>query len=346
MRTFFEVEKQKNKINDLQKQIEHPLFWKDRNKAQKTLKNLKDIESTLHNFLNISSRLGDLLVLYQLAEEEKDEKAEEEIKRDISLLSRELNDLHLTSILSEEYDFCPAIMSLHAGAGGTESCDWVDMLLRMYLMWAQKQKYTVEIVDVTPGEVVGKKNVTFIIKGKWAFGKLKGEKGIHRLVRISPFDANKRRHTTFAGLDIIPECDDEIEVEIKEDDLKIETFRASGAGGQHVNKTSSAVRITHIPTGIGAACQSERSQHQNKQNALKVLRAKLYQQLLKEQKQKIEDLRGEQKDICWGSQIRSYIFHPYSLVKDHRTSAETSNVPGVMDGEIDEFIWSYLKQKQ
>lgn len=346
MRTFFEVEKQKNKVKELQKQIEHPLFWEDQNKARKTSKDLKDIESRLHNFLNVSLRVDDLLVLYQLAEEEKEEKVEEEIKQELSLLSRELNDLRLTSILSEEYDMYPAIVSLHAGAGGTESCDWVDMLLRMYLMWAQKQKYIVEIVDVTLGEVVGKKNVTFIIKGPWAFGKLKGEKGIHRLVRISPFDANKRRHTTFAGLDIIPECDEEIEVEIKEDDLKIETFRASGAGGQHVNKTSSAVRITHIPSGIGATCQSERSQYQNKQNALKVLKAKLYQQLLQEQKQKIEDLRGEQKDIAWGSQIRSYVFHPYNLVKDHRTYVETSNVQGVMDGEIDEFIWSYLKQKQ
>lgn len=308
---------------------------------------MSSINSKLKTFFDISQHLDDLQLLYELATEEPENKdIENEIKNQIINLSNDINDLYLTSLFRNEYDELSAIVSIHSGAGGTESCDWVDMLLRMYLMWAQKQKYQTEIIDVTYGEIVGKKSVTFIVKGQYAYGKLKGERGIHRLIRISPFDANKRRHTTFGGVDVIPEIEDKIEVEIKEDDLKIDTFRASGAGGQHVNKTSSAVRITHIPTKIVVSCQSERSQYQNKQNALKILKSKLYQQLMLEQKQKIEDLRGEQKEIAWGSQIRSYIFHPYNLVKDHRTNIETSDVQSVMDGNINEFIWGYLKQQK
>lgn len=343
--SFFEVTKLKDTADKLQTKILEENIWEDKESAQKILRELSFINSKLKVFSDISQKIDDLQVLYELFIEVEDKDTENEIKNQIDSLSIDINELYLTSLFCNEHDDLPAIVSIHSGAGGTESCDWVDMLLRMYLMWAQKQKYTTEVVDITYGEIVGKKNVTFIVRGQYAYGKLKGEKGIHRLVRISPFDANKRRHTTFAGVDVIPEIDSEIKVEISEDDLKIDTFRASGAGGQSVNKTSSAVRVTHIKTGIVVSCQSERSQYQNKQNAITILKSKLHQRLVQEQKQKIEDLRGEQKEIAWGSQIRSYVFHPYNLVKDHRTNVETSNTQNVMDGGIDEFIWEYLKQK-
>lgn len=293
---------------------------------------------------NLYQRLEDTLTLVELTEQDIDKNVERELSEEVEILKKEFADLQLTSLFTSEYDTHNAILSIHAGAGGTEACDWVDILLRMYTRWAERQGYKVQVVDFTPGEEVGTRSITLIISGLYAYGKLKAEKGVHRLVRISPFDANKRRHTTFAAVDVIPEIEDEIKIDLNPDDLRIDTFRASGAGGQHVNKTSSAVRITHIPTGIVVTSQSERSQHKNKAIALKVLKAKLHKRLIEEKKEKIEELRGDTPDIAWGSQIRSYIFHPYSLIKDHRTNKEEGNVKKVMDGEIDEFITAYLKK--
>jgi len=257
-----------------------------------------------------------------------------------------LNDIELRSTLSQDEDRNNAIMSIHPGAGGTESQDWAQILMRMYIRWAEKKGYKVEIVDLLPGEEAGIKSVTITISGLYAYGYLKAEAGIHRLVRISPFDANRRRHTSFAAVLVYPEIDENIEIDIKEDELRIDTFRASGAGGQHVNKTSSAVRITHIPTGIVVTCQNERSQHKNRAVAMKILRARLYALKKKEQDQKLEEMIGEKKEIAWGNQIRSYTLHPYRLIKDHRTGYETGNVEAVLDGELDEFIRQYLLMRK
>ncbi len=288
-------------------------------------------------------KLEDVETFLELAEEEKDLELLKEGEKEISILEKMVSDKELEMLLGEEYDKEGAILTIHSGAGGTESNDWVNMLLRMYLRWADRKGYNVKITELLPGETVGFKRATIIIEGPYAYGYLKTEKGIHRLVRISPFDANKRRHTTFAYVDVIPMIKDEdIDFNIPEKDLKIDTFRAQGAGGQHVNKTDSAVRITHIPTGIVVSCQNERSQFQNRATAMRILKAKLLELKREEQRKKIEELRGEKKEIAWGSQIRSYVFYPYQLVKDHRTERETSNVNAVMDGEIDDFIKEYL----
>ncbi len=296
------------------------------------------------DFLNTSKKkLEDIEAILELAEEEKDTELLEEAKVELLELEDAISRKELETLLSEEYDKESAILTIHSGAGGTESNDWVDMLLRMYLRWADRKGYDVKITELLPGETVGFKRATLIVDGLYAYGYLKTEKGIHRLVRISPFDANKRRHTTFASVDVIPMIKEEdMDFNIPEKDLKIDTFRAQGAGGQHVNKTDSAVRITHIPTGIVVSCQNERSQFQNRATAMKILKAKLLELKREEQKKKIEELRGEKKDIAWGSQIRSYVFYPYQMVKDHRTGIETSNVGAVMDGEIDNFIKEYL----
>ena len=263
----------------------------------------------------------------------------EEIVQD---LEKAVKKLELEIILNGKYDPNNAYLSVHPGAGGTESQDWAQMLLRMYMRWAERKGFDVEIVEYQPGEEAGIKDATILIKGEYAYGYLKHESGVHRLVRISPFDAARRRHTSFASVNVIPEIEDDVDIEIKPEDLKIETFRASGHGGQHVNKTESAVRITHIPTGIVVTCQNERSQHQNKQTALKILKARLYQLELEKKRKEIQEIQGELKDISWGNQIRSYVFHPYTLVKDHRTGVETSNVDAVMDGDIDIFIEAEL----
>jgi len=260
-------------------------------------------------------------------------------------LERALEELELASLLSGEYDQNNAIVTIHPGAGGTESQDWASMLLRMYTRWAENHDYEVEVLDYQPGDEAGVKNVTLLIKGMNSYGYLKAEKGVHRLVRISPFDASGRRHTSFSSVEVIPEIEDDVDVEIDPDDLRIDTYRASGAGGQHVNKTDSAIRITHIPTGIVVQCQSERSQHSNREAAMKILRARLVERQMEEQKAKIESLKGQQSDIAWGNQIRSYVFCPYTMVKDHRTNVEIGNVDAVMDGHIDPFIESYLKLK-
>jgi peptide chain release factor 2 len=268
-----------------------------------------------------------------------------ELEEEVKTLSADMNEYELQLLLSEEHDKNNAILELHPGAGGTESQDWGSMLLRMYTRWAEKRGFKVETLDYLPGDEAGIKSVTLLIKGHNAYGYLKAEKGVHRLVRISPFDSSGRRHTSFVSCEVVPEFNDEIEIEVRTEDLKIDTYRASGAGGQHINTTDSAVRITHIPTNVVVTCQSERSQIKNREHAMKMLKAKLYQQKLEEQQAELDEIRGEQKEIGWGSQIRSYVFHPYSLVKDHRTNTEVGNVQAVMDGEIDAFIDAYLRSR-
>lgn len=282
---------------------------------------------------------------YELAKEEKDEEILKELSQQAAQLQREIQKAEFQRMLGGENDINNAIVSIHAGAGGTEAQDWAQMLLRMYLRWSERKGYRTEIIDSLAGEEAGIKSATFTVTGEYAYGYLKAESGIHRLVRISPFDANKRRHTSFASVFVFPEIGEDIAVEIREEDLRIDTFRSSGAGGQHVNKTESAVRITHLPTGIVVQCQNERSQHKNRAMAMKVLRARLYELKRKEQEEKMEKLYSEKKDIAWGSQIRSYILQPYRLVKDHRTNLEIGNVEAVLDGELDPFIEAYLLQK-
>ena len=286
----------------------------------------------------------DITVLIDLALEEEDSSLLDEIKHDFYELKKNLEAFRLETLLNGPYDKNNAILTLHAGAGGTEAQDWVEMLLRMYTRWAERRGYAVKTLDILPGDEAGIKSVTLLIEGENVYGYLKAEKGVHRLVRISPFDASGRRHTSFASADVMPEIEDDIEIDISPDELKIDTYRSGGAGGQHVNTTDSAVRITHIPTGIIVQCQNERSQHQNKETALKMLKSKLVEIKEREQKEKISDIQGEQKEIAWGSQIRSYVFHPYNMVKDHRTSYEVGNVGAVMDGDIDVFINAYLQK--
>lgn len=289
--------------------------------------------------------LDDLTALYELAMEEEDDSLEPEVEEGVKALQAKFEKLELEILLSGQYDRNNAILTLHAGAGGTEAQDWVSMLYRMYIRWAERRGYKVETMDLLPGDEAGIKSVTISIAGENAYGYSKSEKGVHRLVRISPFDASGRRHTSFASVDVIPEVDeDDSEIKIDPDDLRVDTYRSSGAGGQHVNKTSSAIRITHIPTGIVVACQSERSQIQNRAYAMRVLHAKLLELKRRQQEEEISEIRGEQQEIAWGSQIRSYVFHPYNMVKDHRTNVETANVLAVMDGEIDDFIAAYLQK--
>lgn len=306
----------------------------------KELKNLKDFMETVEG---LTGKFEDLKVLLEMAYEENDESLIPEIEEELSTFETNFETMRIQTLLSGEYDKDNAIVTLHAGAGGTESCDWANMLYRMYIRWAEKKGFSVEVLDFLDGDVAGLKAITFQVNGENAYGYLKSEKGVHRLVRISPFNAAGKRQTSFASCDVVPDIEDEIDIEINEDDLKIDTYRASGAGGQHINKTSSAVRITHLPTGIVVQCQNERSQHSNKDKAMKMLKAKLY--LIKEQEQadKVSDIRGEMKEIGFGNQIRSYVMQPYTLVKDHRTNAEIGNVASVLDGNIDLFINAYLK---
>lgn len=310
--------------------------------AQNKLQKIKMLKNKVESYNKLKNNFEDLVTLIDMGNEEEDSSIIPEVKQ----LSKEFIDdydkLRISTLLTGEYDKNNAIITLHSGAGGTEACDWVSMLLRMYLRWAEKNGFSYEELDFLAGDEAGIKSVTIQINGENAFGYLKSEKGVHRLVRISPFDSSGRRHTSFASCDVMPELNDDIEFEINPDELRIDTYRSSGAGGQHVNKTDSAVRITHIPTNTVVQCQNERSQHKNKDRAMKVLKAKLYELKLSEQENMLSDIRGEIKDIAWGSQIRSYVFQPYNLVKDHRTNEETGNVQAVMDGEIDNFINSYL----
>lgn len=290
-------------------------------------------------------RFEEIQDLWLLSLDEEDESLEKEITREISRLGKDLEDLRLEVLLSGPYDRANAIMTLHAGAGGTDAQDWVEMLLRMYSRWAEKKGFQVEITDVQAGEEAGLKSATMIVSGNNAYGYLRSERGVHRLVRISPFDASGRRHTSFAAVEVLPEMEDEIEIQIDTNDLRIDTYRSGGAGGQHVNKTDSAVRITHLPTGIVVQCQNERSQQMNRVLAMKILRSRLFELQRRQQEEALAELRGEQPEIAWGSQIRSYTFNPFSMIKDHRTNVEVGNVQGVMDGDLDPFISAYLKQQ-
>lgn len=322
-----------------------PNFWDDQNQAQKTISEMKEIKDMIEAVTQIEELIEDQQVLVELLQEEEDPALLEELISKLSTTKKELKSFELQMMLSEPYDKNSAILELHPGAGGTESQDWADMLLRLYTRWAEKSGYKVETLDYLAGEEAGVKSVTLLIKGLNAYGYLKAEKGIHRLVRISPFDSSGRRHTSFVSVNVMPEIDDDVEVEIRAEDIKIDTYRSSGAGGQHVNTTDSAVRITHLPTNIVVTCQSERSQIKNRERALKILKARLYEKKLEEQQEEINSLKGEQTEIGWGNQIRSYVFHPYSMVKDHRTQMEVGNVQAVMDGEIQPFIESYLRSK-
>jgi len=321
-----------------------PDFWDNPDNAQKTMQELTRIKESVGQYYDLVSRHSDVSVLWQLGMDEQDESIYGEVEETIKSLGKELDHLDMMLMLSGEHDANNAIVTLHAGAGGTEAQDWVQMLLRMYVRWAESNKYKVETMDFLAGDEAGVKSATIMVSGSNAYGYLRSEKGVHRLVRISPFDASGRRHTSFAAVDVMPEIDDTIEVNINMADVRVDTFRASGAGGQHINKTDSAVRMTHIPTGIVAQCQSERSQIQNREQCMRLLRAKLFELERQKQDNKMGELSGDYQAIEWGSQIRSYVFHPYNLVKDHRTLAETGNVQAVMDGEIELFIEAYLKQ--
>lgn len=322
-----------------------PDFWDDQEAAQKLIGEVNEIKTVVNKYEAVSQEYEDLEIMLELADEEADESMAEESTESMAALRVKLEKFELQLMLNGEYDKNNAILELHPGAGGTESQDWAEMLLRMYRRWAEQHDYKVEVLDYLPGDEAGVKSVTLLFKGFNAYGYMKAEKGVHRLVRISPFDSSGRRHTSFVSCNVVPEIEDETEVEIRTEDLRIDTYRASGAGGQHINTTDSAVRITHIPTNIIVTCQSERSQIQNRDRAMKLLRSKLVEKKIEEQEQELAKIRGDQQEIGWGSQIRSYVFHPYSMVKDHRTSVETGNVSSVMDGELDPFIDAYLRNQ-
>ena len=319
-------------------------FWNDPDKAREILKEKSRLSNVVEKWKKQVSGIEDLRLLAEIASEEKDDQTQEEIRIELERLDAEVREDELKMMLSSEQDPMDAILSIHAGAGGTEAQDWAEMLLRMYLRWAERKGFETSIIDYLPGDEAGVKSVTWTLRGEYAYGYAKAEIGIHRLVRISPFDSSARRHTSFASVFVYPEVDDQIVIEIDEKDLRIDTYRSTGAGGQHVNKTDSAVRITHMPTGIVVQCQNERSQHKNKAMAMKYLRSRLYEMKLREQNEKLRDVNKTKKDIAWGSQIRSYVMHPYKMVKDHRTSLETGNVNRVLDGDIDDFIEAYLLQ--
>ena len=323
--------------------MEVPTFWDDNERAQKLTKELKELEDTTNLIKELKSQHSDILELIAMCYEENDETMIPDVTDEFKDFSEKLENLRISTLLSGEYDVNNAILRLNAGAGGTESCDWAGMLFRMYSRYAEKKGFSVEVLDMLDGDEAGIKSVTFQINGTNAYGYLKGEKGVHRLVRISPFNAQGKRQTSFVSLDVMPDIEEDLDVEINDDDLRIDTYRSSGAGGQHINKTSSAIRITHIPTGIVVQCQNERSQFQNKDKAMQMLKAKLYLLKKEENAEKLSDIRGEVKDIAWGSQIRSYVLQPYTMVKDTRTNQEVAQADAVLDGYLDPFINAYLK---
>ena len=340
----FDIAGTQNEIKTLEEESAKPGFWDDMEKSQKILQKTKQLKDKVERYNKLKSSWEDTLTLVELADEENDESMLSEIKSAVETVEAELEKITLETLLSGQYDKNNAIMTFHAGAGGTEAQDWCEMLLRMYQMYAQKNGYSVSTLDILPGDDAGIKSATIMISGLNAYGYLKSEKGVHRLVRISPFDASGRRHTSFASIEVMPEIDDDVEIDIRPEDLRVDTYRASGAGGQHINKTDSAIRITHIPTGVVVSCQTQRSQHQNREYAMRMLKSKLAEIAEQQQKEKIEDIKGVQKEIAWGSQIRSYVFHPYNLVKDHRTGYEMGNIGAVMDGDLNGFINEYLKK--
>ena len=330
------------RIRELEKESLRDGFWNDPEKASGILREKSRLTDAVEKWRKQKSSLDDLRILFEIASEEQDDRTQEEIRSELETLNSAVRDDELKMMLGSEQDPMNAILSIHAGAGGTEAQDWAEMLLRMYLRWAERKGFETTIIDYMPGDEAGIKSVTWTLRGEYAYGYAKAEIGIHRLVRISPFDAGARRHTSFASVFVYPEVDDRIVIEIDEKDLRIDTYRSTGAGGQHVNKTDSAVRLTHLPTGIVVQCQNERSQHKNKAMAMKYLRSRLYEVKLREQNEKLDEINKTKKDIAWGSQIRSYVLHPYKMVKDHRTNVETGNVNRVLDGDIDDFIEAYL----
>lgn len=332
-------------IANFEEKMSAPDFWDDNEKAQSVISELNAIKGVVEQYAALAAEQEDLEAMQEMLEEESDADLETEWVGSVKALSKKVDDFELQLLLNQPYDKSHAILELHPGAGGTESQDWASMLYRMYTRWAEKRGFKVELLDYLPGDEAGIKSVTIMVRGYNAYGYLKAEKGVHRLVRISPFDASGRRHTSFVSCDVVPEIPDDITIEIRPEDLRVDTYRASGAGGQHINKTDSAIRLTHLPTGIVVACQTERSQISNRDRAMKMLQSKLYEKKIQEQQAELAAIRGEQLDIAWGSQIRSYVFHPYSMVKDHRTSVETGNVQAVMDGDLDPFIDGYLRSQ-
>ncbi len=325
--------------------MESPGFWDDPDRSNRLMKELKILKGTVEQGNHLKTQYEDIETLIEMGYEAEDPDMIPEIRAELDSFIEEFEALRISTLLSEEYDKCNAILKLNAGAGGTESCDWANMLYRMYTRWAEKKGFALEVLDFLDGDEAGIKSITFQVNGENAYGYLKSEKGVHRLVRISPFNAQGKRQTSFVSLDVMPDIEEDLDVEINEDDLRIDTYRSSGAGGQHINKTSSAIRITHLPTGIVVQCQNERSQFQNKDKAMQMLKAKLYMLKKEANAEKLSDIRGEIKDIGWGNQIRSYVMQPYTMVKDHRTGCESGNVDAVMDGALDSFINAYLKWK-
>lgn len=343
LREAIAYDARRREIEELETKASAPGFWDDMEESQKILKKTGKLKNTVGLYEDIKNSYDDLSVLIEMGDEEGDLSLVEEISSSIDKMEQQIASLRLETLLTGEYDENNAILTFHAGAGGTEAMDWVQMLVRMYIRWGERHNFKVKMLDFLDGDEAGLKSATLLVEGTNAYGYLRSESGVHRLVRVSPFDASGRRHTSFASLEVMPEISDDIKVEIRDEDIKMDVYRSSGAGGQHINKTSSAVRLTHLPTGIVVACQNERSQVQNREQAMKMLKSKLLEIKEREHLEKIEDIKGVQKEIAWGSQIRSYVFMPYTLVKDHRTAFEMGNVNAVMDGELDGFINAYLK---
>ncbi|MCF7917072.1 MAG: peptide chain release factor 2 [Candidatus Omnitrophica bacterium] len=339
LKRILKIEAKKEKITKLQEKMSEPGFWQDNNSSAQVVKDLKNLKSDVEDWEHLNKKLSELTEFINM----EDSSLELEIEQELKQIEKKYKSLELKTLFSSKFDQANAIVEINSGAGGTEACDWASMLFRMYFRWAEEKSFSLKVVNQVQGDEAGIKNITFFIEGVRIYGLLKSERGVHRLVRISPFDSNRRRHTSFASVDVIPEVKEDIDIEIRPQDLRVDTYRASGAGGQHVNVTDSAVRITHIPSGLVASCQNERSQHQNKYAALKVLKAKLYKLKEEEKQNELDKMKGKKQKIEWGSQIRSYVLHPYLLVKDHRTGVENHNAEAVLDGQIDDFIWGYLK---
>lgn len=339
------IDSLKAEVEVLEKESAAPDFWDDMENSQKVMQKIGSLKAKVTGYESLRSDYEDALVMIELADEEGDLSLLDDCTASVKDIETRIEDMTLSTLLSGEFDGKNALLTFHAGAGGTEAQDWAEMLFRMYNRWGERHGYKVSTLDYLDGDVAGIKSATILVEGENAYGYLKGEMGIHRLVRVSPFDSSGRRHTSFASVEVMPEIDDDVNVEIREEDIKMDVYRASGAGGQKVNKTSSAVRLTHIPTGIVVSCQIERSQHQNREVAMRMLKSKLVEIKEREDLERIEDIKGDQKEIAWGSQIRSYVFMPYTLAKDHRTGFEMGNITAVMDGDIDGFINAYLKQK-